>query len=81
MGDRSELQVLQSNGQFSSNLYKILAENPGNVFFSPISAHAVLSMSYLGAEGSTKDAYVKSLALPDKETTANGYQQISSKLN
>ncbi|XP_044752151.1 antichymotrypsin-2-like isoform X3 [Coccinella septempunctata] len=81
MGDRSELQVLQSNGQFSNNLYKILAENPGNVFFSPISAHAVLSMSYLGAEGSTKDAYVKSLALPDKETTANGYQQISSKLN
>ncbi|XP_045471143.1 antichymotrypsin-2-like isoform X11 [Harmonia axyridis] len=81
MGDNSELQVLQSNGQFTNKLYKILSEKEGNVFFSPISAHTVLSMSYLGAEGTTKEAYVKSLALPDKESTANGYQQISSKLN
>lgn len=74
-------EISQSNAQFTNKLYKILSEKAGNVFFSPISAHTVLSMSYIGAEGSTEDAYVKSLALPNKEKTAEGHNVIATKLN
>ncbi|KAL3282250.1 hypothetical protein HHI36_005442 [Cryptolaemus montrouzieri] len=81
MAENSELQVLQSNGQFTNKLYKILSKKEGNVFFSPASAHAVLAMSYLGSAGSTEKAYATSLGLPSPSATADGYEQITNKLN
>ncbi|KAK9888528.1 hypothetical protein WA026_000779 [Henosepilachna vigintioctopunctata] len=81
MAENSELQIVQSNGLFTNKLYNILARKEGNVFFSPISAHAVLAMSYLGSAGSTEKAYVSSLGLPSLAATADGYEKVTSKLN
>ncbi|CAH0558183.1 unnamed protein product [Brassicogethes aeneus] len=77
----SELAVIQANGKFTNNLYKELAKQEGNVFFSPISAHAVLSMAYQGANGDTKAAFASTLGVPDNKLAANGYSKIMDRLN
>lgn len=47
--------LTRANGTFALDLYRALsAGNPaGNMFFSPLSVSAALSMVYLGARGST----------------------------
>ncbi|RZB39021.1 leukocyte elastase inhibitor-like [Asbolus verrucosus] len=49
----------------------------GNVFFSPISLHAVLSMLYHGAQGGTAHALVHTL----KNSDAEGYRAVIDDLN
>ncbi|CAH1129463.1 unnamed protein product [Ceutorhynchus assimilis] len=79
---KQELQaVIQGNGNFTKKLYNILSEEPGNVFFSPISAHAVLAMAYQGAGGSTKDAFTKTLAIDSPLQAAEGYSDVIHHLN
>ncbi len=38
-----------------ADLYRLLAATPGNVFFSPYSIAAALSMVHAGAAGKTKE--------------------------
>ena len=52
------------NNQFALDLYGKLAGEKGNVFFSPFSAHAALSMTTTGARGTTRDQMGKVLHLP-----------------
>lgn len=73
--------VLQGNGEFTKNLYTILAKKPGNVFFSPISIHAILSLVYQGATGRTQEAFTKTLNVPDVRVAASGYKDVMSRLN
>lgn len=51
----------RANSAFALDLYRaISAENPdGNLFFSPLSVSAALSMVYLGARGTTADEMAK----------------------
>lgn len=73
--------VLQGNGLFTKQLYSILAKTEGNVFFSPISIHAILSLSAQGSGGSTREAFIKTLNVPSIEGTAEGYKDVMDKLN
>ncbi|XP_068904923.1 uncharacterized protein [Tenebrio molitor] len=77
----AELQVLQGNNAFTNNLYKVLAEKEGNVFFSPISVHAVLSMAYQGALDTTAEKFANTLQIPKAKAAAEGYNEIMKRLN
>ena len=57
--------VTQSSNAFALALYKQLAaQEKGNLFFSPGSVHAALSMTYAGARGQTAAQMVRVLSLP-----------------
>lgn len=73
----SKHQVLESNRHFTTTLYTVLSETPGNVFFSPISVHAFLSMSYQGAQGTTAEKFASTLKVP----AAQGYNIVINRLN
>jgi serpin B len=48
-----------------ANLYRLLAEKPGNLFFSPYSIAAALSMVHAGAAGKTRDEFSNLLGSAD----------------
>ncbi|KAJ3654848.1 hypothetical protein Zmor_014006 [Zophobas morio] len=77
----SKHQVLESNRHFTTTLYAVLAEAPGNVFFSPISVHALLSMSYQGAQGTTAEKFASTLKVPTAAAAAQGYNIVMNRLN
>lgn len=80
--ENSQLQsVLQGNGLFTKNLYNILAKSDGNIFFSPISIHAILTLTSQGSDGKTKEAFLKTLGVPSNEVSAEGYKSVMDKLN
>ncbi|KAF2894701.1 hypothetical protein ILUMI_11472 [Ignelater luminosus] len=75
------VQVSNANAQFSNKLYNILSKEKGNIFYSPISAHAVLAMAFQGAAGKTAQEFVSTLNIPDHKLAANGYKDIMNALN
>ncbi|KAL1491105.1 hypothetical protein ABEB36_011750 [Hypothenemus hampei] len=82
MAGRPELQaVIEGNGLFTRQLYQALSKGKGNVFFSPISAHAVLSMAYQGSGGTTREAFTKALNVAGHQQAAEGYHDILNHLN
>ncbi|KAJ3654867.1 hypothetical protein Zmor_014022 [Zophobas morio] len=75
------LQVSDSSSQFTNNLYNVLAEtSPGNIIFSPINLHAVLSMVYQGAQGTTAEKFASSLKVPEAKIARDGYSVIMQRL-
>ncbi|MCD4700266.1 MAG: serpin family protein [Candidatus Aegiribacteria sp.] len=60
-------ELASGNCSFAFNLYKNLAENDGNIFFSPYSISTALAMTYAGAEGITEEemADVLKFSLPE----------------
>ncbi|KAG5883830.1 hypothetical protein JTB14_033751 [Gonioctena quinquepunctata] len=81
MDDKNIELVLQGNSEFTKNHYKVLAQDEGNVFFSPISIHAILSVVSQGAAGNTKNDLANTLNVPDVKVAAEGYKDIMSRLN
>ncbi|KAJ8985516.1 hypothetical protein NQ317_015061 [Molorchus minor] len=73
--------VLQGNGEFTKNLYKVLARKKGNVFFSPISIHAILSLAAQGSASQTEEAFTKVLNVADVKVAADGYKDVMMRLN
>ena len=56
--------LVEANNNFAIELYKKLAETEkGNIFFSPYSIHAALSMTYAGARGETAAQMAKVLGI------------------
>ena len=54
--------LVEANNAFAIDLYKKIAETEkGNIFFSPYSIHAALSMTYAGARGETATQMAKVL--------------------
>lgn len=74
--------IYKSNNDFSLKTYNVLCEKEeGNMVFSPMSAHASLSMLYQGAEGNTKEAISSKLDLPDQAKCADSYHDVIQDLN
>lgn len=65
---QNEIQQLGSKtNDFTMAMYQILKSTPGNLFFSPLSCHTVLSMLYPGSSGKTKDEFKTGLRLGNIE--------------
>ncbi|KAJ3654869.1 hypothetical protein Zmor_014024 [Zophobas morio] len=78
----AEFQILDSNTQFTVDLYNVLKEtSPGNMIFSPISIHAVLSMAYQGARGTTAENFASTMKIPDAKIARKGYNTVMNRLN
>ena len=53
--------AVRGNTDFAIDLYRQLAANPGNFFFSPFSVSESLAMTWAGARGETEDQMAKTL--------------------
>ncbi|XP_047107776.1 leukocyte elastase inhibitor-like isoform X2 [Schistocerca piceifrons] len=58
--------ITQANNQFTFDLYNVLAQDSGNLFFSPVSIHVILALIFLGARGDTAKQIAKGLHLPEE---------------
>ena len=56
--------VIAGQGEFGVNLYRQLAEKPGNVFLSPASISTALGMVYAGAQAETAAEMAEALRYP-----------------
>jgi len=59
--------VADANNKFALDLYGKLRDTEGNLFFSPYSVHTALSMTAVGARGTTREQMLKVLHLPSDE--------------
>ncbi|MEX0776608.1 MAG: serpin family protein [Phycisphaeraceae bacterium] len=66
-GENDARELAACSNSFGINLYQHLATGPGNVFISPHSMHAVLSMTLLGAKGPTAEQIASVLTLVTME--------------
>ncbi|KAF2886719.1 hypothetical protein ILUMI_19455 [Ignelater luminosus] len=75
--DRSDFEkISEASNRFANKLYKIISKQKGNIIFSPVSLHAVLSLLYQGANSKTANVIETVLEVPNKEVAANGYNNI-----
>ncbi|XP_049800969.1 serpin B6-like [Schistocerca nitens] len=79
----SALQAIsQGNNAFTLDLYRSLAEQPGNIFFSPLSIQVALALVFLGAKGNTAIEIAAGLHLPDEwKLIENGFRALMTQLN
>ncbi|KAI4462598.1 serine protease inhibitor serpin [Holotrichia oblita] len=73
--------VSNANAVFSKNLFNIIAEKGKNIIYSPLSAHAILSLVHQGAADETAESMEQGLHLSDTKLAATGYQSVMEKLN
>ncbi|XP_049775722.1 leukocyte elastase inhibitor-like isoform X6 [Schistocerca cancellata] len=73
--------ISQANNVFTFDMYKILAAEPGNLFFSPISIQVILALTFLGAKGNTAKQIARGLRLPEDTTVVeDGVGAIMNRL-
>ncbi|XP_047108842.1 serpin B6-like [Schistocerca piceifrons] len=73
--------VSEANSLFTSDIYKVLAQQEGNLFFSPWSIQIILALAFLGAGGNTAKEMASGLRLPeDKNATEQGLSDILSQM-
>lgn len=77
--------LTKANRQFEFDIFRQLSKEDGsrNVFISPLSISAALSMAYQGADGSTKDAIEKTLGYSGMgmDELNGSYRQLLEYLN
>jgi serpin B len=54
-------ELVAGNNRFAFGLYQTLADEGGNLFFSPFSISAALAMTYAGARGETEQQMAHTL--------------------
>jgi serpin B len=70
-GSAAMAAVVSANNAFALDLYRQLAGQAGNLFFSPYSTESALAMTFDGARGQTADELAKVLRLPGAPDTIN----------
>ena len=74
--------VAAGNTAFAIDLYKQLAREPGNLFFSPLSLSSALAMTYAGARGDTAGQMADVLHFPDDQAALHqGLAALTRDLN
>ncbi|HBT25090.1 MAG TPA: serpin family protein [Pseudothermotoga sp.] len=74
--------VQDSSNLFGVDLYKVLSEKPGNIFFSPFSISSALAMTYIGADSDTAQQMKNVLHFDlDDETLLSNFSQLTTSLN
>ncbi len=69
--------ALTANNRFAFEMYRKLAEEEGNIFFSPYSISVALSMTIEGARGRTAEQMAAALQIPEEARPAgSGLQKI-----
>jgi len=82
--DAVDKSFTASNSEFAFNVFKELIEEDKdqNIFISPFSISTALTMTYNGAEGTTKDAMEKTLKFgSDIENTNKEYKNLIESLD
>ncbi|XP_049775716.1 serpin B4-like isoform X2 [Schistocerca cancellata] len=73
--------ISQANNVFTFDMYKVLAAEPGNLFFSPISIQVILALTFLGAKGNTAKEIARGLRLPeDSAVVEDGVGAVMNRL-
>jgi serpin B len=54
-------KLTEGNNRFALNLYRVLKDNEGNIFYSPYSISEALAMTYGGARGETEKEMASAL--------------------
>ena len=54
-------QLVAGNTEFAFDLYQMLRQQPGNMFYSPYSISLALAMTYAGARGQTEEEMAQTL--------------------
>jgi serpin B len=84
-GHELENRTISINGSinfFAVDLYRELAKNDGNIFFSPFSVETALAMAYEGARGRSAEEIANVLHLPENESVRlNGFRSLILSLN
>jgi len=71
--------LVKGNGEFALRLFNALREQEGNLFFSPFSISAALSMTSAGASGNTKSEMLEALAYSmDDEVLHPSWERLSA---
>jgi len=66
--DPEEIEkVVSGNSQFALDLYQVLRQSPGNLFFSPYSISLAMSMTYAGAAEDTEQQMADTLNYLDQD--------------
>lgn len=73
--------IPRSINSFGNKVYEELPDKRENIVFSPISAHAALSLTYQGAAGETAESFRNSLGAPEASANAEEYKNFMSTLN
>jgi len=59
--DTDRRALVEGNSEFAFNLYQVLREEKGNIFYSPYSISLALAMTYAGARGDTEQQMADAL--------------------
>ncbi|XP_073789144.1 serpin peptidase inhibitor, clade B (ovalbumin), member 1-like isoform X2 [Danio rerio] len=75
--------VSRANSLFALDLYRALSASSaeGNIFFSPLSISAALSMVYLGARGDTAAEMERVLSLSSVSDVHSHFESLISSIN
>jgi serpin B len=73
--------LVQGNTAFALDLYGKLSEKEGNLFCSPFSLSAALSMTSAGARGKTLDEMARVLHLPAQEKLHPAFKALLAQVN
>ncbi|CAL1546576.1 unnamed protein product [Lymnaea stagnalis] len=73
--------LIRSASRFSHKMYKELSSDLKVAVYSPFSAHAALSMAYLGARGTTADQMKSVLQLSSLPLPHEAYKSLLESLN
>ncbi|XP_017768978.1 PREDICTED: serine protease inhibitor 3/4-like isoform X3 [Nicrophorus vespilloides] len=82
MGSEYMKTIAKGNNDMSMKLYEeVVKQVKGNVIYSPISVHTILSLLHQGSTGKIANDMQRVLGIPEKSFSAAGFQELMTSLN